>query len=41
MVCVTDDNAPVLTVAGAERRGFRFDSTELDRAIGRYWQRSG
>jgi diaminopimelate decarboxylase len=34
MVCVTDDNAPVLTVAGAQRRGFRFDSIELYGAIG-------
>jgi diaminopimelate decarboxylase len=33
VICVTDVNAPVLTVAGTEKRGFRFDSTELDRAI--------
>jgi diaminopimelate decarboxylase len=33
VICVTDVNAPVLTVAATEKRGFRFDSTELDRAI--------
>ena len=33
VICVTDVDAPVLTVAGTEKRGFRFDSTELDRAI--------
>jgi diaminopimelate decarboxylase len=33
VICVTDVNAPVLTAAGTEKRGFRFDSTELDRAI--------
>lgn len=34
VVCVTDDNAPDLTVAGAEASGFRLDSKELDRAVG-------
>ena len=33
VICVTDVNALVLTVTGTEKRGFRFDSTELDRAI--------
>ena len=33
VMCVSDVNAPVMTVAGAEKRGFRFDSTELDRAV--------
>src|SRR5262245_23066655 len=33
-VCVTDVNAPVLHVAGAEKHGFCFDSSELDHAIG-------
>jgi diaminopimelate decarboxylase len=32
-VCVTYVNAPVLTVAGTKKRGFRFDSIELDRAV--------
>src|SRR4029078_5108530 len=31
VICVTDVNALVLTVTGTEKRGFRFDSTELDR----------
>ena len=34
VVCVTDVNAPTRAVAGVERHGFRFDSTELDYAIG-------
>jgi diaminopimelate decarboxylase len=33
VICVTDVNAPVLTVAGAEGRGFAFDSFELERAV--------
>jgi len=33
VICVTDVNALVLTVTGTEKRGFRFDSTELERAI--------
>jgi diaminopimelate decarboxylase len=32
-VSVTDVNAPVLAVAGTEKRGFHFDSIELDRAV--------
>ncbi|MDT5333392.1 MAG: diaminopimelate decarboxylase [Mycobacterium sp.] len=32
-VSVTDVNAPVLAGAGTEKRGFRFDSIELDRAV--------
>ena len=32
-VSVTDVNAPVLTVAGTKKCGFRFDSIELDRAV--------
>jgi diaminopimelate decarboxylase len=32
-LCVTDVNTPVLTVAGTKKRGFRFDSIELDRAV--------
>jgi diaminopimelate decarboxylase len=32
-VCVTDVNAPVLTVAGAKKRGFRFDSIEFECAV--------
>ena len=34
VVCVTDVNAPVLSVAGAKTRGFGFDSHELDHAVG-------
>jgi diaminopimelate decarboxylase len=33
VICVTDVNAPLLAVAGTEKRGFRFDSIELDRAV--------
>jgi diaminopimelate decarboxylase len=32
-VSVTDVNAPVLTVAGTKKSGFRFNSMELDRAV--------
>ena len=32
-LCVTDVNAPALTVAAAKKRGFRFDSIEFDRAV--------
>jgi diaminopimelate decarboxylase len=32
-VSVTDVNAPVLTIAGGQKPGFRFDSIELDRAV--------
>jgi diaminopimelate decarboxylase len=32
-VCVSDVNAPVLSMAGTKKRGFRFDSIELDRAV--------
>jgi diaminopimelate decarboxylase len=32
-ICVTDVNAPVLPVVGAKKRGFRFDSIELDQAV--------
>jgi diaminopimelate decarboxylase len=32
-VSVTDVNAPILAVAGTKKRGFRFDSIELDRAV--------
>jgi len=34
VVCVTDVNAPVLGVAAAKAHGFRFDSDELDHAVG-------
>lgn len=34
VVCVTDINAPSLGLARADRPGFRFDSDELDRAVG-------
>lgn len=33
VISVTDVNAPVLTVAGARKRGFAFDSYELERAV--------
>lgn len=33
VICVTDVNAPVLTVAGAQKRGFAFDSFELECAV--------
>ena len=34
VVCVADDNAPELSVAGAVRSGFSLDSRELDNAVG-------
>ena len=33
VICVTDVNAPMLTVAGGQKRGFGFDSFELERAV--------
>jgi diaminopimelate decarboxylase len=33
VICVTDVNAPVLTVAGAQKGGFAFDSFELGQAV--------